>query len=105
MDRENKNKAVWIAGIVILVIILLIFVPSLLKDKEELKNLEREGQLLQQGKYISDVEIVEEVINILKDRNEKALNQYLTSEFEYWRERRKKEYRFSLERFAIYCRK
>lgn len=104
MEKENNNKAIWIIAIIILVIGLMIFLPKLIENKKELENLQNEGQLIEQGKNISDVEVIEEIISILKNRNDEELKQYCSSNFEYWRERREKSNKFFLERFTIYHR-
>lgn len=89
MAKKEKNKTVWIASIVILVIILLLFVPNLIENKKELEYLKHKGELIQQGKSVSDTEIIGKVIDILKIRDKGELNRYLSNDFEYWRERKR----------------
>ena len=101
MGKENKNKVVLIAGVVILVIIILLFIPSLLNDKKELDELEYEGKLIQEGKVVSDTEVINEIVNILKERNENELNQYITTDFEYWKDREATNNKFILDRLTI----
>lgn len=102
MGKENKNKVVLIAGVVILVIIILLFIPSLLNDKKELDELEYEGQLIQEGKVVSDTDVINEIVKVLKERNANRLNQYITTDFEYWRNRKATNNKFILDRFTIF---
>lgn len=101
MVKENNNKVTWIIAIVILVIVLMIFVPNLIKNKKELENLEHEGELIEEGKVISDSEVINEILNILKERNENRLNQYITTDFEYWKNRKTTNNKFILDRLTI----
>lgn len=81
--NNNSNKVVWITGLIILILVLLLFIPKLVDDKKELDELEYERQLIQEGKVISDTEVINEIVNTLKERKEEQLNSYIATDFTY----------------------
>lgn len=89
----EKNKMTWIVGIVMLMLVLLAFIPGILNDKKEADELDHEKQLIEEGKVVTDTEVIEQIIKILKDRNEKSLSQYATTDSEYWRNGEKESMR------------
>lgn len=82
-NRENKNFII-IIGIVLIVIILIIFLPGIIKEQKKLETSKLEYKLLQEGKTINSDEIIKEIVEILKDRDEEKLKEYLSSDFKYW---------------------
>ena len=82
-NNNNSNKVVWITGLIILILVLLLFIPKLVDDKKELDELKYEGQLIQEGKVVSDTEVINEIVNILKERKKEQLNSYITADFTY----------------------
>ena len=85
MEEKKNNKFIWIIGGIILHIILLISVTNFLENKKELDVIAHERELIQEGKVEASEEIVREIAEILKNREEDALEQYLTEDFSYWK--------------------
>lgn len=85
MEEKKNNKFIWIIGGIILLIILLISVTNFLENKKELDVIAHERELIQEGKVEASEEIVREIAEILKNREEDALEQYLTEDFSYWK--------------------
>lgn len=82
-ERNNSNKIAWITGLIILILVLSLFIPKLVDDKKELDELKYEGQFIQEGKVVSDTEVINEIVNILKERKKEQLNSYITADFTY----------------------
>lgn len=85
MEEKKNNNFIWTIGGIILLIILLISVANFLENKKELDVIAHERELIQEGKVEASEEIVREIAEILKNREEDALEQYLTEDFSYWK--------------------
>lgn len=83
MEEKKNNKVIWITGAIILIVILVILTPDLLDSKKELDTAKLEYNLIQEGKTTSSNEIINEIIEILKNRDEENLKNYLTEDFSY----------------------
>lgn len=83
MKKKQDNKSVWITGGIILAIILLIFIPEIIKGKKKLDTVKREYNLIQEGKVKNDNEVINEIIDILRNRDKDKLEQYLKDDFVY----------------------
>lgn len=82
--KKMNNKVALIVGVLILILVLLIFIPALLERQKELELLQHEEQLIRQGKVKNDRDVINAIVEILKERNESKLQQYLASNFLYY---------------------
>ncbi len=82
-NKKNDNKIVWIIGTIVLIVILIIFIVDLSNSKKELDTAELEYNLIQEGKVKSSDNVINEIVAILKNRDEEKLTNYLTEDFSY----------------------
>lgn len=82
-EKKQDNKVVWIVGAVMLILIILAFVPGLVENKQNLDILKQEEQLIKEGKVKTHDEVINEIIEILKERKQEKLEEYLADEFTY----------------------
>ncbi len=77
-EKKDDNKVVWIAGAVLLVICLLIFVPGIIESKKELDTAKLEYNLIKEGKTISASDIAEKFTILLSEKRYNEANTYLS---------------------------
>lgn len=82
-NKKNDNKIVWVIGTIIFFVILIIFILNLSESKKELDAAKLEYNLIQEGKAKSSDDIINEIVAILKNRDEEKLTNYLTEDFSY----------------------
>lgn len=87
---KSTNKILLILGIVFLIIILAIFIPSILKDKKTLDTSKLEYNLINEGKYISDLETVQKFAEALHSNSIFDAKQYLSNNCEIYDTNNKK---------------
>lgn len=74
--------------IVFLIIFLLIFLPILIglvsSNIENTNQSKHEEKLIEEGKVKTHSDVINEIVDILKKRDEEKLKEYLSSDFNYW---------------------
>lgn len=80
MKKKNDNKIVWIAGGIIFIILLLIFVPYLIDSKKSLDTTKLEYNLIQEGKTVSAKDISEQFAMLLSEKKYDEASTYLSEE-------------------------
>lgn len=85
--QSNKSNGSGCA-IVLFVVFLIIFLPILIwlisNNIENSNKLKHEQQLIQEGKVKSDNEVINEIVNVLKYRDENKLKEYLSENIIYY---------------------
>lgn len=86
MEKENKKNTN--GGLIFLLIFLLIiFVPILVwLTSDNIKNanqVKHEEKLIEEGKIKTSNEVINEIIEILKNKDENKLKEYLSENFIY----------------------
>lgn len=86
MKKNNeKNKTGCL--IVFLIVFLLIFVPILIvlvsNNIEKSSQTKHETKLIEEGKIKTDNDVINEIIEILKNKDEDKLKDYLSENFMY----------------------
>lgn len=76
-EKKNDNKVVWVVGTVILALILIVFVPGLVEDKQNLDLLKQEEKLLKEGKVVSVSDTVEQFAELLANKDYEEADKYL----------------------------
>lgn len=69
--------------IAVLVIVCLIFIPIIWGTIQEQIQINKEEQLRQEGKVISSDTIISQIVEIMKNREEEQLKEYLADDFIY----------------------
>lgn len=86
-SQINKNDATGCA-IVFFIIFLIIFVPILIglvsNNIEKLNQTKHEAKLIEDGKVKTHNEVINEIIEILKNNNKEKLKEYLANDFVYY---------------------
>lgn len=84
-ERDNDTTG---GLIVFLIIFLLIFAPILIglisNNIENRKKVEHEEKLIEEGKVETADTIINQIIEILEDRDKEKINQYLSKDFVYY---------------------
>lgn len=83
-EKGSNNKFIWIFGAILLILILIAFVPGLLDSKKELDATKLEYNLIQEGKVKTPDKVIDEIIEILKNKEEDKFKQFLSSDFIYY---------------------
>ncbi len=78
----NKNNGTGCA-IVLFIIFLIIFIPMLIGSIGNLNKTKHETKLIEEGKTKNHNEVMNEIIEVLKNRKEEDLKKYLTDDFVY----------------------
>lgn len=79
-EKKDDNKIVWIAGAVLLVFCLLIFVPGAIDSKKELDTAKLEYNLIQEGKTVSAEDISEKFAILLSKKKYDEASTYLSED-------------------------
>ncbi len=82
-SKETKHKGLG-CGIVLLILVAIIFVPMIFNSLSNLNKTKQEGKLIQEGKIIPASEIINEIVDILKNKDENKLEMYLSDNFKYY---------------------
>lgn len=86
-SQGNKNNGNGCA-IILFIVFLIIFVPILIglisNNIKSSNKLKLEQQLIQEGKVKSDNEVINEIVDILKNRDENKLKGYLSKNITYY---------------------
>lgn len=87
MSKHNKNDSLTFL-IAILILVVIIFVPiiinSISKSIETSNQAKHEAKLVEEKKIKTDNQVIDEIIEILKKRDEIGLKEYLSDDFEYF---------------------
>lgn len=75
----KNNSGIWIIGIILLFIVIVAFIPGLIKSRKELNELKKESELLKEGNYISDYECVKNFAEYLKSKDLENIKKLLSS--------------------------
>lgn len=78
--KEKNNKAIWIVGAILLILVLMIFMPGLIESQQRLETSKREYNLIQEGKTISASDVVEDFTLLLSNKKYNEANKYLSSD-------------------------
>ena len=89
---ENKGKISKNDGtgcsIVLFIIFLIIFVPILIglisNNIEKSNQAKHEAKLIEEGKVKTHNEVINEIVEILKNKDEKKLKEYLATDYIYY---------------------
>lgn len=83
--KEKKGEL--IASIIILIIVAVIVIPIIIsktiEHKQILKSTEIEQKLIEEGKIVSADTIINEVVEIFKNREEEKIKTYISDNFKY----------------------
>lgn len=83
-NNKNEGLGCCIALLILIAIILVPIIIGLISNSIKRSNEAiHEERLIEEGKIISADTIIDEVIEILKNRDEEKLKQYLTNDFSY----------------------
>lgn len=82
MENKSNNKAIWIFGAVLLILVLIIFIPGLVKDMKSLETSKQEYNLINESKTISAKDITEQFATLLSNERYEEANQYLSEDCE-----------------------
>lgn len=78
---KKRNIIVFIA---FLLVVILTLVSLMSKNIKESKQEKHEQKLIQEGNVVDSNKFIEEIVEILKNRDEEKLKKYLSSDFNYW---------------------
>ena len=78
--KEKNNKAIWIVGAILLILVLMIFMPGLIESQQRLETSKREYNLIQEGKTISASDVVEDFTLLLSNKKYNEASKYLSSD-------------------------
>lgn len=85
--QANKNDGTGCA-IVLFIIFLIIFVPILIglvsNNVEKSNQAKHEAKLIEEGKTKTHNEIINEIMQILKNKEKEQLEKYLSKDFTYY---------------------
>lgn len=88
MKKENNEKSVTGCLIVFLIVFILIFLPiliGLISNNVKVSIQEKhEAKLIQEGKTKTHNETINEIIEILKNKDKEKIKDYLTTDFTYY---------------------
>lgn len=87
MEKGNNEKSTSGCLIVFFVVFLLIFLPILIglisNNSNTSNQAKHEAKLIEEGKTKTDNEVINEIAEILKNKNEEKLKEYLSENFMY----------------------
>lgn len=78
---KKRNIIVFIA---FLLVVILTLVSLMSKNIKASKQEKHEQKLIQEGNVVDSNKFIEEIVEILKNRDEEKLKKYLSSDFNYW---------------------
>ena len=87
MKEKSKIIKYIIIGIAIIAIIIF---TILYDDIKELNDTKHKTELIQQGKIESSYSIINEIIQVLKEKDSSKLDEYLNDDIEYWKDDKEK---------------
>lgn len=82
--KSNDKKFIIISSIIIAVIFIPIIIGLISSSANESREFNHETKLIQEGKTESTSEVLDKIINDLKDRKEEEFKKLLTEDFVYW---------------------
>lgn len=89
MEKGNNEKNTTGCLIVFLIAFLLIFLPILIgmiaNNINTSNQAKHEMKLIEEGKVKTHNEVINEIVEILKNRDEKKLEEYLADDFIYYK--------------------
>lgn len=80
MENKSDNKAIWIFGAALLIIVLIIFIPGLVKDMKSLETSKQEYNLVGEGKSIPVSDIVEDFAKLISQKDYVEASKYLSED-------------------------
>lgn len=87
-NQDNKNGNGTGCLIIILIIVAIIFIPiifnTLKESNESLQKTKLEGKLIEEGKVKTYDKTINEILEILKNKDENKLKEYLSNDFLYY---------------------
>lgn len=78
------NKRNIIVFIAFLLVVILTLVSLMSKNIKASKQEKHEQKLIQEGNVVDSNKFIEEIVELLKNRDEEKLKKYLSSDFNYW---------------------
>lgn len=87
---EEKKKINFTKGkglgyiVALLVVVLFVFILMIREPLKEQGRLDKEKQLIEEGKTKTHNEVINEIIEILRDKKESELKKYLADSFKYY---------------------
>lgn len=88
MKKENDKKNTEGYLIIFLIIFLLIFLPILIRlisnNINTSNQVKHEAKLVEEGKIKTHNEVINEIIEILKNKNNDNLREYISNDFVYY---------------------
>lgn len=82
-EKENKNGGIGCA-IAFLVLVAIIFVPIIISSINSLEETKHESKLIKEGKIKTSDEVIDEIIETLKNKDETQLKGFLSNDFTYY---------------------
>lgn len=87
-EKENQpqktNKTGYLIAFIIVLVVFIPFIIVVSQSVESLNNSKHESKLVEEGKTKTHNEVINEVIEILKGKDENKLKSYLAEEFKYY---------------------
>lgn len=97
--QEQKNgKVVYLILFIIFIVVLIPFISIASQSVENLNKSKHEAKLIEEGKTKTQDEVINEIIEMLKCKDEEELKQYLSEEFRYY-DNDNKEYKYTTNFF------
>lgn len=82
--KNNDKKFIIISSIIMAVIFIPIIIGLISSSANESREFNHETKLIQEGKTESTSEVLDKIINALKDRKEEEFEKILSKDFTYW---------------------
>lgn len=81
----KKNNKSWLVGLVVIVVIIaLICGPMLVDSISEWAETKKEYELLQEGKVEDSEDVINQIVEILKNEQKNEIESYLGDDFKYY---------------------
>lgn len=81
--NKNKNKSLGCA-IVLLILVSIIFIPMIVNSIKSNSIVMHEAKLIEEGKTVSADTVINDIVEVLKNRDKEKFETYLDENFEYF---------------------
>lgn len=93
--QEQKNgKVVYLILFIIFIVVLIPFISIASQSTENLNKSKHEAKLVEEGKTKTQDEVINEIIEILKNKDKDKMKSYLSENFKYY-DNDNKEYKYA----------
>ncbi len=87
MEEKGKKRGIGcvIAFLIIFaIIVVVLLVNNLIESQKNLEATKHEETLIKEGKTETHNQVINEIIEIMKEENEEKIKEYLSSDFKYY---------------------